>query len=331
MNNCERVIRGICCNDIDIKAEIRVDFYKIIKDFVDINNQINDVDIRSRYIFDDVIGLINMRFTSKLKGNILQNKIQSYKLNELLYYIGKQIYISEFKIKKSYRKNHNTKNITIKDTFSIPETTLYQNEFKDVISTRERELTLIDQVMTSASFDEFKEQYFDLAIDIVNKWKNNTNHLSEFDIQEYAKDIFSDAVLKLISLIQDKRYVYEAKISSFIYWPMFNKWAKISKELGIKINDELIEDLPEDKKLYFESSLEREELKFFLTDNLANIDEREKQILWMKEAEGYSYQEIKEILNLKEEINYLKQIKLRGKRNLKIQLTEDRRYKELFT
>ena len=124
--------------------------------------------------------------------------------------------------------------------------------------------------------------------------------------------------------------MYEAKVSSFLYRPMFNKWAKTTKELGLDMSEEIIDQLPDDEKLYYETNLEKEELKRFLTENLQKLSDKEKQVLWLKEAEGYSYKEIKEKLNLDEEINYLKQIKLRAKRTLETHLRDDMRYKDFF-
>lgn len=327
MNNCERFIRGICNGDISIKAEIRATYYKIVRDFIALNNSINQIEIETKYVYDSAIGLINLRYTSKIKKTNFHEYIKKYNFDELFYFLVRSIYNSEFAIRLDYQK---LKKAKIKDSQTIS-TQIYEKDFKDILKVRERELNLIENMVKANKMNDFTLAYFDLAVDIVHKSKSSSNLLNDVEIKEYAKDIFSEAVLKLIGLINKGNYIYEAKVSSFLYWPMFNKWNKISREIGVDIDDDLLENLPEEDRIYFESNLEREELKIFLQENIQKLNAREKQILWLKEAEGYSYQEIKDKLQLDEEINYLKQIKLRGKRNLQEHLKQDTRYDELFS
>lgn len=330
MNDSLRLIKGICTGEEAIIAEVKADYFVITQQYVQQNNQKNNIDISAHYVFNETIGMINMKFTSKVNNSKIKKLIEGVNFNDMIYYLTKEIYNAEFDIKPELKKQAGTKIVEHKRDENV-EPTDFDSIFGDTLITRTRELKLIHSVMQSNSLEEFKEAYFDLALDIVNKWKGTNTRLTETEIREYAKDIFGEAVLKLITLIQKKKYVYEAKISSFLYWPMFNKWAKISKDLGLNFSQDIIEELPDDRKYYYENNIEREELKKYIKDNFNKLNKREKQILWLKEAEGYSYQEIKDMLDLDEEINYLKQIKLRGKRNLIERLKKDRRFKEFFS
>jgi len=337
MNSLERLIIGICQGDEAVKIEVNATFFHITQKFVVANNKALKVDIKERYIFDDVIGLINMRFTSTIKNLNSIAKINAIQFDHLIYFLTKQIYLSEFCIKPELPAslNFGTDEIEKKivETGGFSDNDHLMKLFDDTIQTRKNELLLIRKVMVSNSLREFNSAYFDLAIDIVNKGKGYNLRLDESEVHEYAKDIFSEAVLKLITLIQKGQYVYEAKISSFLYWPMFNKWAKLSRDLGVDIGTSNLEDISDtnENNFYFDTQLEKDELKKLVNDTFKKLSERERQILWLKDAEGYSYQEIKEMLNLSEEINYLKQIKLRGKRNLIEKLKNDKRFNELFS
>jgi len=333
MENTAQFILGICRGDTAVKAELRSSYFDMIRGFVEVNNKKNNSQIKPEYIYDSILGLINMKFTSIIKNEDWEKKIRKYQFAGLIYYLAKELFKSEFRIRTRKAKGKLrwlTPTVTVIDTEKLTIGEIYYKDFYDVIQTRERELRLVFDVFESNSIDAFKSEYFDLAIDIVNKWKSATNHLNNLELQEYAKDIFWEAVAKLIDLIKSGKYTYEAKISSFLYWPMFNRWAKITKELGIEINEDIYDQIPDDERMYFETNVEKEELKRFITENLQKLNDKEKQVLWMKEAEGYSYQEIKEKLNLDEEINYLKQIKLRAKRSLEIFLREDVRFKDFF-
>lgn len=327
MNNCE-LIKGICTGDFVIKAKVRSEYFQITRDLIEVNNKKNKVDIKSRYIFDNVIGLINMKFTSRMKSNHLEKLVKEYNFEHLIYYLSKCIYISEFNIQQITINSH----IIFEDSKTFSNNNQLDKDFGELINIRENELKLVYKLMNNSSLDEFKNNYFDMAIDIINKNKRTNTKIHESEIHEHAKDIFWEAVSKLISLIQAKKYIYEAKISSFLYWPMYNKWIKISKDSGINSDMEIIQNhIESDENIYYENNVEKDEIKKFLLDNFHKLGEKEKQVLWLKEAEGYSYQEIKEKLNLPEEINYLKQIKLRAKRFLASKLKEDKRFNEIFS
>lgn len=334
MANCVELIKGVCENNIDVKAEILAEYFHIVLDFVEENNKANkNIDIRPDYIFDSVLGIINLKYTYLAKNNKLVERLNKCKIDELIYFLVKNIYTTEVNIKtysNSEKRFFKNKSPKIVDTIDYSDNHFFIQQFNDVLNYREEELMLVHKMMKSNSMEEFKNAYFDMAMDIIHKSRHSVEALNDFEIQEYAKDIFSEAVLKLVTLVLEEKYVYEAKISSFIYWPMFNKWVKISREIGQAIGDDIIDKLPENQRLYFENRIEEEEIVQFIKDNFDKLSDREREVLWLKEIEGYSYQEIKELLNLDEEINYLKQIKLRGKRNLKVKLQEDRRLRELL-
>ncbi len=323
----EKYIRGVCTGNIEIRAEIRALYYGMVRTFVEEQNKANGLYLKSLYLYDSILGLINLFFTSKLKLSNFEERFAYYKFNELMSFLLCELYKSEINILKEL--NLLNKQTIVKEV-SFDKKALYKKDFGDILIFREKELVLIRRLMKSQGLKEFTAQYMDLAIDIVHKNRPKKLKISEHEITEYAKDIFSEAVMKLIGLIQSEEYVYEAKLSSFLYYPMLNKWAQIRKELGLEISDELLRKLPDDQRMYHNEQIEQDEMKKYLLDNMKEMNQRESQILWLKEAEGYSYQEIKEKLNLSEEINYLKQLKLRGKRNLEILLKQDKRFKDFF-
>ncbi len=334
MTNCVQLIKGICENNIDIKATILANYFQFVVDFVEANNsKHSNIDISPDYIFDSVNGIINLKYTFLSKNSKLASRIEESDFGELFYYLTYEIYRTELKL-RNYSKSSTFFKILSSDglvnTVKIKSEKLFAQQFDDVLQHREKELLLVHKMMKTNSMDEFKKAYFDMAVDIIHKSRQSVERLNDFEIKEYAKDIFSEAVLKLVTLIMEGKYVYEAKISSFLYWPMFNKWVKISKESGQAMTDDIFEKLPDTQRLYFENQLEEDEIIQFMKENFDKLSQREREILWMKEIEGYSYQEIKEFLGLDEEVNYLKQIKLRGKRNLQIKLSEDRRLRELL-
>ena len=334
MNNCGKIISAICSGDELIKNQAFTDYFDLTREFVEKNNTVNNTKVSSKYIFFDCLGILNMKFTASYKRNTLSEKsIVSLPFENVLYFLTRELFVSEITkiINRKKRKLFVLKDkYSITETFIIDEIDFLENEFREVIDNRTKELSLLHNVVNGGSMDKFTEVYFDLAINIINKSKSAVEKLNDHEIEEYAKDIFGEATLKLFTLILEGNYVYEAKISSFIYWPMFNKWTKISKDIGIYFDDNIIDKLPDDEKLYYNDNLEEEELKLFIKENFAKLNKKEREILWLKEIEGYSYQEIKEKLNLDEEINYLKQMKLRGKRNLANKMAEDRRLKELL-
>ncbi len=61
MNKNIYYITGICNSDYAVKGEILANYYNLVKQFVESNNQHLKQQIQPEYIIDSVIGVLNMR------------------------------------------------------------------------------------------------------------------------------------------------------------------------------------------------------------------------------------------------------------------------------
>ncbi len=132
------------------------------------------------------------------------------------------------------------------------------------------------------------DKYYKMGTNVITK--NNGN-------DDDAKDIYQEAVILVWKKIMAEKFVLSSKLGTFFYGICYKLWLKeLSRRKKYENNENEKSEYILDNDEYTISSMEDEQIKEVIRENLDNISESDRNILFYFYIENKTMEEISSIL-----------------------------------